>query len=339
MKLISSIVRFYQHGEANTDLSKDAIAFFTGKVQGHMEKWEYGPSLFPDDPAGGSAYWAELIKHPGAYYPPQEDTKAIAWAVKQPQLKNLLANVQTVTELGPGSHEAILKKTLPFIKACPQIKTYIAIDATLEQAADAAQYIERETGIETEILEQDFLNSPLVRLGASRKALIMWGGAICNINGHERSDPYPKLVSTFESFKDGLDKGDLIVIAFDTQTDREIVLKAYNEPVLSQKFLSILHRIRRETPLKGQFDPHAWRHESVWFPEVGQCAHMLYPTVEQVFSIGKQKITVQAGQRVISNNSYKMPAATFGKAATDAGLINTFCLQNGPAAVFVGEKP
>lgn len=324
--------------ESLDDITKDTVALFTEQMQGHMERWEYSPSLFPHDPAGGGAHWADLVKRPGQYYLTQGDTAAIQWAIEQSEFIEAISGVEQVMELGPGSHEAILKKTIPFLKACPKLKNYIAIDATVEQAADAMSTICESLSVSTGIRGQNYMSSPLTPAGEGKTAIVMWGSSLGNIDGFANEDPFPKLVKTLNNFKGGLKSGDLMILGFDTEFDETRILKAYSEPSLRAQILSVLHLLKRDGYVTGRFDPRLWRHETVWFPKVGQCAHMVYPLFDQILNIAGLTIHIPAWRRFISNNSYKFAPETLKKAADCIGLTAIACVQNGPIALLVVKK-
>lgn len=321
------------------DIVHDALALFTGQKQGHMERWEYGPSLFAGDPAGGSEHWADLVRKPGQYYLTNGDAESIAWAVKQDELLRLVADVDAVMELGPGSHEAIVKKTIPFLSICHKLKQYIAVDATLEQAADAARTVNDALSVETGVRSQDYMNTPLSPTGSKKSAIVMWGSSLGNIDGNANSNPFQKLTKTLENFKAGLQSGDLMIVCVDTEDNERKILNAYSEPSLRAQILSVVHRLKRDGYATGRFDPRIWRHESVWFPKVGQCAHMIYPLFDQMINIAGSTIHVPAWRRIISNNSYKFSQAAVTGAAKYAGLNCLGFLQTGPIALFIAQKP
>ncbi len=319
-------------------LVKDAAALFTGQVQGHMEQWEYGPSLFPGDPGGGAEHWANLVRNPGRYYLPESDIRAIVWVIRQEKMLAALADVETVIELGPGSSEAISKKTLPFLLACPALKKYIAVDATLEQCAAAARAVRESLPLSTDLHSQDYMKSSLEISAQGKCAMVMWGSSIGNIPGAAEEDALPKLTEVVRLFRRGIKALDLMILSFDTETDQEKVAGAYSEPFLKAQILSILYRLARDGHVTGQFDPRIWRHEPVWFTSAGQCAHVIYPLLEQTINVAGLEIRIPARHRLISNNSYKFSPSIMETAAQSAGFSSAFCLQNGPIAMLIAEN-
>lgn len=320
-------------------IEHDAVALLTNQKQGHMERWEYGPSLFPGDPAGGGDYWADLVRHPGQYYLTDGDVEAISSAIQQDELLKYIADIETVMELGPGSHESIIKKTIPFLNICPRLKKYIAIDATLEQAADASRTVKNTLAVEIGVRSQDYINAPIAPIEGNKNAIVMWGSSLGNIDGTANENAFHKLTKTLRNFKTGLKSGDLMIICVDTEQNESRILNAYSEPSLRAAILSVVHRLKRDGYATGRFDPKVWRHESVWFPMVGQCAHMIYPLFDQTLNIAGRTIHIPAWRRFISNNSYKFSRETIERASQCAGLYNLGFLQKGPIALFIARKP
>lgn len=323
---------------AADDFASDIIGLFTGTMHGHMEKWEYAPALFPGDPAGGGHHWEDLVKSPGHYYLAQGDMDVISWAVQQNELAEAVSSIEAVMELGPGSNEGISKKTLPFLKICKNIQQYIAIDATAEQAANAARIVQTAVGIPVGSRNQDFINTAIMPLPARKTALIMWGSSIGNIEGTANSNSFSKLVKKIKAFSHGLKRHDLMIFGVDTEQDERKILNAYSEPALRAEILSPLHRLKRDGYVTGRFDPRVWAHESVWFPEVGQCAHTIYPLFDQRINISGRTIDIPAWRRFVSNNSYKFTKEQACHAVAQAGLHMVTCLQNGPIALLVARK-
>ncbi len=317
------------------ELLLDAMNFFTGNRQGHMGKWEYGPSLFAGDPAGGGEQWARLVGNPGHYYLTEADIKTIKWATQQEQLRALLSDVKSVIELGPGSNQAIINKTIPFLSACPQLKKYIAIDATLEQATEAARLVRCHKHIAVGVSDQDFTAGSYDRFSTDKSAIVMWGGSLGNIEGCLGDDPFDKLVSALKTFLTSIKPKDVLMICFDTQSNEEAILKAYSEPDLRASVLSTLYRLKRDGYVSGKFDPRAWSHEARWIPETQQCAHTVYPLIDQAVHIDGKIIEIPAWQRLVANNSYKFLPAKVISAAYKAGFKSAFCLQAGPIALLV----
>lgn len=322
---------------ALSDLEKDALHLFLGTRQGHMEKWEYGTSLYLNDPAGGSAYWADLVHNPGNYYLPQGDYDIIRRFVCNEQSSGYLRGIETVIELGPGSQDSIRNKTMPFLSVARDVKRYIAIDSAVDQAKDAASLIQSEAGIQSHAIEQDFFYRPVAKKFSGGAAIVMWGSSLGNIEGHADTSPFKKLAYTLGALAYFLDSGDKMFLCFDMESNEKKVTAAYREIALRSQILSVLHRLKRDTAVTGNFDPRVWVHEPVWFSDSMQCAHTIFPMFDQTMNIGGHMIVIPAWRRFISNNSYKFRPDVMIAAAKDAGL-KAQVIQQGPMAMLIAEK-
>lgn len=316
----------------------DVLSLFVGKVQGHMGVWEYAPELYKGDPAGGGAQWAALVRNPGAYYPVSAEQKMIRTSLRHKAFLNVLSRIEVVMEVGPGSPDSVSEKTVPFLQKCPLFRRYVAVDATAEQADDAARKVRDMFCCEAKTLKFDYNLHPLGKSCEGRCATVMWGNSLGNISGCSGENVFQKLVSILRNFSRGFSVGDIFAFCFDTENDKEKIVRAYSEKLLSQSILSILFRMKRDGVVTGRFAPEMWRHEPVWFPEVGQCAHTIYPTCDQELEIAGTVIPVPAGKRFISNNSYKFSPETVRFAAQKAGIQPLFCFREGPMAMFVGTR-
>lgn len=320
-----------------THLEADALGLFTDQMHGHMGKWEYEPSLYKGDPAGGAAYWSDLVCNPGHYYPTKADYAAITKSLADTRLLEKITKITTVIELGTGGLETIQNKTLPFLQNCLSTKQYIAVDHTFEFADFAAQMVRNTTKLKASSLACDFLQEPIQNNWEHPCAFVMWGGSIGNIPGNANHDPFLDLKSRIKFLGQNLKKHDLLVITFDTEYNEQRILAAYNEIANKSGILSPLHLLKRDGLATGNFDPRVWVHEPVWFPDVMQCVHTIYPMFDQTISIGGHIIKIPAWRRFVSNNSYKFKPATMIKAAEAAGLWAQV-IQHGPMAMLIAQK-
>ncbi len=316
----------------------DCISLLSGKAQGHMEKWEYCPPLFPGDLAAGEEHWSALVKKPGKYYPAYEDERNIRHTVKLADFRKYLDGIETIVEFGPGCEDSLTGKTLPLLEEAASVRKYIALDSTDNIALMATRFISGRYKVDTGSVIMDFIASPLQKKWHGRSAVIMWGISLGNFPGGHGSDSFPKLVSMLGNIAKGLSSGDCLFASFDTETDGEKVLASYNEPNLKKQVLSILYRLARDGIAQGKFNPEKWRHEPVWVAKTLQCAHYVYPIIDQHFWIDGNEFSIPAMQRFISNNSYKYLPETIMKASAQAGFSSAEVFRNGPMAMLAAVK-
>lgn len=314
---------------------KDITDLLTFKRHGHMEKWEYWEADFRGDPAGGDQFWESLIQNPGPYYIPVADQNMILHARHHSGVDATLRDIHTVVELGPGSRESVERKTLPFLHYA---KSYIAIDLNMHHAQRAAHQVKDALGIPTFARCDHYLSPEIVKAKRAKTGFIMWGVSLGNIEGRAGEDPLPKLVNALSSLANTCNPGDTLFIGIDTEHRREALLNAYNTPLLSQKFLSILHAAKKFGLTSGHFTPETWTHRSVWYDKVGQCAHYLIPGEDQDFTIAGQQVHIPAGKAVITNNSYKFSPTLIEEAARAAGFSRVYISNDRPIALLMATK-
>ncbi len=327
----------YQFEKTN-DFALDIKSLFNHKKEGHMERWEYGPSLFETDPAGGSHHWANLVKNPGNYYLTEEDISCIQHAINTEKLQKYLSKIETVIELGPGSEKAILSKTIPFLKKCSHLEKYIAVDATLEQAKQSSFLVRKKMSINVGVRECNFMHAPMTPIMSGKCATVMWGSSLGNIEGSADSNPHRMLIGTLNIIQQGMKSGDVLIVCFDTEQNENKIIKAYSEHHLQAQVLSVVFRAKRDLYINGTFDPKIWRHKPVWYPRSQQLAHTLYPLFDQELHFDNQLVKVPAWTEFISNNSYKFSPDAIISAAKNAGFTSE-TIQNGAMALLIAEKP
>lgn len=323
--------------EQSNDFAADIKSLFKREKEGHMERWEYGPSLFDNDPAGGSAHWASLVKNPGNYYLTEGDISCIQHAINTEVLQKYLSKIDNVIELGPGSEKAILSKTVPFLNKCPNLKKYIAVDATLEQAKQSSFLVREKISVNVGVRECNFMHTSMSPIELGKSALVMWGSSLGNIEGSAGNNPQKKLIGTLNLIQQGMKSGDILIICFDTEQSENKIVKAYSEPHLQAQVLSVVHKAKRDLYISGTFDPKIWRHKPVWYAKSQQLAHTLYPLFDQELHFDNQIVKVPAWTEFISNNSYKFSPEAIISASKNAGFAPEI-IQNGPMALLIAEK-
>jgi len=314
---------------------QDVADLLSYKRQGHMEKWEYWEADFYDDPAGGAQFWEALIKQPGPYYLPAADKAMLVRALNHSAVSTILRDIHTVVELGPGSPESIASKTLPYLT---HAKKYIAVDMCIQQAEHAAEQVREALPIKTESLIADYLNPGIAKKDRGKTAFVMWGGSIGNIEGLAGKNAQVKLTQSLSSLSANCNPGDTIFIGLDVESRREIITDAYNTPLLSRKFLSVLYAAKKFGLVQGKFTPETWTHRSVWHDISQQCAHYLIAGEDQDFMIAGRRIKMPAGKAVITNNSYKFSPAIAEEAARQAGFSRVYVSDDRPIALLMATK-
>lgn len=320
------------------DFARDIVDLFTECKYGHMEKWEYATPLYNGDPAAGIAHWTNLINDPGDYYLIEGDVINVQMAVQDGSFKAKLRGIKHMIELGPGCRKSLSQKTLRIIDACPDIQSYQVIDGTYDVAHGAAEFIGKKANLAYSASAQDYIQNPIIKAKTAKTALVFWGGSIGNFAGALGESPFSKLTKQLHDFQCALDNGDLVIISFDAEQDEHIVKRAYNEENLKKQELSPLFRAKREKIITGDFNPYMWHYVPTWVANTGQCAHTVYPVINQSFEVDGIRVYAPEGKHFISNNSYKYKPDMMTAAATMAGFTDISIIQHGSMALLVAEK-
>src|SRR5690606_39914227 len=90
--------------------------------------------------------------------------------------------------------------------------------------------------------------------------------------------------------------------------------------------------------IPGMFDPAGWCYAPDWHAAAGQCAHTVYPTLDQNFRIGDRAFSIKAGRKFHLSNSYRYTPAQIRACAAAAGFAKINILQHGTAALLVAQN-
>lgn len=317
-------------------ISSDALALFTKQSEGHMGKWEYGPSLYEDDPAGGEDLWSEMVRKPGHYYVTKADIALIKWAVRQVQVKDAFSHIETLVELGPGSEEMVLQKTIPFIKSIKTLKSYIALDISKGFAEKTAKLATKGLAIKSKGISHDF-SRPFLKASKGNTAFIVLGSTISNLECKAGENPFHCLTNLFQHLRSGMASEDVFVTTFDMGKGADKVLRAYSGVSAKKHGINLIYRLKRDGVVSGGFDPNAWRYEPVWIPQTSQCCHTVYPVMDQILRVQGFEIRVPAYSRYVTNNSYKYTPKCVTWAARTAGFNDCQVVLHGNMAMLIAR--
>lgn len=319
---------------------EDAIALFSGEKHGHMEKWEYAKERFPGDKAAGGRYWEKLIAAPGKYYLFEEEVRNIEAALSSEVLLSKINDVGAVTELGPGCSKALSQKTLPLLGKVNSINQYRSIDSSEEFAKAAAEHIAIQKRISTAFTSIDYFTSPVEKTSNDKTAYLMWGSSIGNLPNRPGKSPLKILLQLLQTFSMSLRVDDVLILSFDTETDPKKVLSAYSENNLSNQILSPVFRLQEYVLPYDDFDPEAWSHKPEWIKTSQQCCHVIYPEIDQRFTLKGKQFSIRAGEKFVSNNSYKYRPEDMLAIAKKVGLSRSeaFSDNHRSMALLIGQK-
>lgn len=212
---------------------------------------------------------------------------------------------------GAGTKTRILLEELE----CPAV--YVPIDISKEQLEKSSERF-RKMFPDLQILPvaADYLEPfelPLPRQLSSRSVIYFPGSTIGNFEPDDASEFLSRLVEL-------VGEGGGLLIGVDLQKDRHVIEAAYNDSAgVTAKFnKNLLARINRE--LGTDFDLAHWQHYAIYNPAEGRIEIYLISETDQTVRIGDHSFEFRAGEKILTEYSYKHTIGGFTMLARQAGF-------------------
>lgn len=208
-------------------------------------------------------------------------------------------------------------KTRILLSELDEPAVYIPIDISIEQLQKSTARF-REVFPQLEILPvcADYLERfelPLPRKPSARSVVYFPGSTIGNFEPGAAREFLHRIV-------DLAGEGGGLLIGVDLRKDRQILEAAYNDSagVTAEFNLNLLARANRE--LGADFDLKRWRHQAVYNETAGRIEMHLISEIDQIVHIEDRQFSFAAGERIITEYSYKYTPESFVALACDAGF-------------------
>jgi dimethylhistidine N-methyltransferase len=208
-------------------------------------------------------------------------------------------------------------KTRILLEELKEPAVYIPIDISREQLQNSTARF-REIFPRLEILPvcADYLEHfelPLPRKPSSRSVVYFPGSTIGNFEPRAAIDFLRRMVEF-------CGEGGGLLIGVDLDKDRHIIEAAYNDSqgVTAQFNLNLLSRINRE--LGADFDVTNWRHRAIYNASEGRIEMYLISEVGQTVHIEDRQFHFSAGEKIVTEFSYKHTPEGFSALARAAGF-------------------
>ncbi len=264
--------------------------------------------------AEGSLLFEEICQLPEYYLTRAE--REIVEAQAGEIARQFATNV-TLVELGGGSAVKTRLVIEAFLRRQETLR-YVPIDicsAMLEKSA--LRLVEDYPGLEILAIAAEYREG-LRHLQAEtkRSKLILWLGS--NVGNFHR----PEAADFLREVREPMTAGDGLLIGIDLRKDRTVLERAYDDAqgVTADFNLNLLARINHE--LGGHFDRDAFQHRAVYDEEQGRIEMYLVSRHAQRVRIDNLdlEISLQAGEAIHTENSYKYSPAEIEALASAAGL-------------------
>ena len=222
------------------------------------------------------------------------------------------ANIQLIG-LGTGAGT----KTRILIEALDNPAAYIPVDISEKQLRKSSAFF-RKIFPKLEILPvcADYLQPvvlPSPRHKPARNVVYFPGSTIGNFEPNEALE-FLRRVANVSGQGGGL------LIGADLQKDQNVIEAAYNDKagVTAQFNLNLLAHINRETG--ANFDLNRWQHRAIYNSEAGRIEMYLISATNQTVRIQDREFHFRAGERILTEHSYKHTPDGFIALARQAGF-------------------
>lgn len=316
----------FLHAEiSNEHFASDVIDLFHENKAGHLGQWEYSEPLFTNDSVRGEELWRKFLHdYTYDYYILPNEIRLIQETAFS--VADIIGTYPSVIELGPGSKEAVYFKTIPMLKGFLKPQSYTAVDLVVKYLKGVKRIIPAlfdECSVQT--FKKDFFESDFDLPDYEHPVMMMFGGTICNLSGFPNNGfSINETILLLRKLRSLLNNDGYFVITQDTNQDPISIERAYAGQ--TDFALNLLHRIKRDTKVVGDFDPESFVFKPMWFSKSYSLAHTFTVQKNMNFSVNGHDVSLKKDQILYFNNSYKYPSELFKKMAAMAGFkpLETF---------------
>lgn len=262
------------------------------------------PKYFYDEV--GSQYFDEICDL-NEYYPYRTELKLLPKVAAD--LAKSFSESVSIVEFGAGS----LHKIKPLLDTVTQIEEFVPIDISVEHLQQAADALQKEySHISVSPVAADFCRPITLPSSRHQRMGFFPGSTIGNFTPGEATE-------FMRSARTTLGDNAKLLIGVDTKKSPEIIHNAYNDSLgITAKFnLNILHRINRE--LGCDICVENFEHYAFYDATLGRVEMHLVSLIEQSFQLGDYTITLEQGESIHTENSYKYNPQDFASLVAKSG--------------------
>jgi len=208
-------------------------------------------------------------------------------------------------------------KTRILIEALEKPAAYIPVDISEKQLRKStARFQKIFPKLEILPVCADYLQPvllPSTRHKAARNVVYFPGSTIGNFEANEALEFLRRIANVVGC-------GGGLLIGVDLQKDQNVIEAAYNDKagVTAEFNLNLLAHVNRETG--ANFDLNRWQHRAVYNSEAGRIEMYLISTTDQAVHIGDREFRFRAGEKVLTEHSYKHTPEGFIALARQVGF-------------------
>jgi dimethylhistidine N-methyltransferase len=208
-------------------------------------------------------------------------------------------------------------KTRILIEALEKPAAYIPVDISEKQLRKStARFQKIFPNLEILPVCADYLQPVLLpspRHKAARNVVYFPGSTIGNFEPNEALEFLRRIANV-------AGRGGGLLIGVDLQKDQNVIEAAYNDKtgVTVEFNLNLLAHINRE--LGANFNLGRWQHRAIYNSEAGRIEMYLISATDQTVHIGDREFRFRAGEKILTEHSYKHTPEGFIALARQAGF-------------------
>jgi dimethylhistidine N-methyltransferase len=230
-----------------------------------------------------------------------------------PEIADRLGPRVLVFEPGSGAGE----KTRLLLSALDAPAGYVPIDVSREQLFAQASALARDfPGLEVCPLWADFLGDfrlPAIAGPVRRRVAFFPGSTLGNLTPREA-------IRLLDRLRTRSGRGGAILIGLDMQKDPRILEPAYDDAAGVSAAFALNYLVRLNRELHADFDLDRFGYEARYEAIPGRIVMALVSRVAQRVTIAGEQFDFAAGERLITEYSYKYTREGFAALARHAGL-------------------
>ena len=311
-----------------TDFLEAVKATLRHERHGILGAWQYSDSHYEGDPVHGASLWEAFLKASLDYYPLRSEIELIqhhAGRLLNPQREPVV-----LVDFGPGPRQAVFDKTVPIARLFKSVAAYCPIDISRDYLLAVCQTLHAENpSIPMQAFNLDFFADDIPLPEGPARLGLFFGSSISNIEGSPTDGlPEDEIVRQLARLRIALGPRGALLMAYDANQDKDSIMRSYLHPLQIAFGSNIMHRIKRDLPVYGDFEPEAWRYEPVWHAATHQLCHTVVCERDQTFWLDNERFSIKAGERFILNNSYKYPVQKMQEWGARAGFAHQDCVMD-----------
>ena len=208
-------------------------------------------------------------------------------------------------------------KTTILIEALDKPAVYIPVDISEKQLRKSTAVFQKIfPNLEILPVCADYLQPvvlPSPRREAARNVVYFPGSTIGNFEPNEALEFLRRIANVSG-------RGGGLLIGADLQKDQNVIEAAYNDSagVTAEFNLNLLAHINRKTG--ANFDLNQWQHRAIYNSEAGRIEMYLISQADQTVRIQDREFHFRAGERILTEHSYKHTPEGFTSLAGKAGF-------------------